>query len=64
MSVPLIKKIKTYFQTMPFFLNIDWHRLLEQEAPFVPQPDDELDTGYFEARNLQQNWNISQIIDP
>ena len=49
---------------MPFFLNIDWHRLLEQEAPFVPQPDDELDTGYFEARNLQQNWNISQIIDP
>ena len=31
------------------FKDIDWHNLLDMEAPFIPQPDDETDTTYFEG---------------
>ena len=51
-------------QSLPFFQNIkDWNNLTEIEAPFIPQPDDETDTGYFDARNAAQNWQVSQIKD-
>jgi serine/threonine-protein kinase greatwall len=51
-------------QSLPFFRNIkDWNNLTEIEAPFIPQPDDETDTGYFEARNVAQHWQVSQIKD-
>ena len=29
------------------FVETDWDTLLEMEAPFIPQPDDETDTTYF-----------------
>ena len=32
-------------------------------APFVPQPHNETDTAYFDARNHMQEWKISQIIE-
>ena len=49
-------------QSLPFFQNIkDWNNLTEIEAPFIPQPDDETDTGYFDARNAAQHWQVSQI---
>ena len=50
-------------QNFPLFHDLDWSQLLQQEAPFVPQPDDETDTCYFEARNRLQQWQISQIVD-
>ncbi len=50
-------------QQFPLFHDLDWSHLLEQEAPFVPQPDDETDTCYFEARNRLQQWQVSQIVD-
>ncbi len=50
-------------QSMSFFSEVDWTNLTEIEAPFVPQPDDELDTGYFEARNSAQHLKVSQIRD-
>ncbi|PIK50714.1 hypothetical protein BSL78_12400, partial [Apostichopus japonicus] len=31
-----------------FFAGLDWEKVLELEPPFVPSPDDELDTTYFE----------------
>ena len=34
------------------FDTIDWHNLLEMEAPFIPQPDDLTDTSYFEGQLL------------
>ena len=46
---------------MELFQNIDWTKLTEIEAPFIPQPHDDTDTGYFEARNLAQHWRVSQI---
>ena len=48
-------------KSMELFQDIDWTKLTELEAPFVPQPDDETDTGYFEARNLAQDWRVSQL---
>jgi hypothetical protein len=50
-------------QKMDLFKDLDWTNLTEQEAPFTPQPDDETDTGYFDARNEAQDWKVSQIRD-
>ena len=50
-------------QSMSLFRDVDWSTILEEEAPFIPQPDDETDTCYFEARNKLQQWNISILID-
>lgn len=50
-------------QKMELFQDLDWSNLTDMEAPFVPQPDDETDTGYFEARNVAQHWKVSQIRD-
>ncbi len=48
-------------QTMPFFSKVDWSNLSESEAPFIPQPDDETDTGYFDARNNMLQLKVSQV---
>ncbi|XP_013390456.1 serine/threonine-protein kinase greatwall-like [Lingula anatina] len=45
----------------PLFAGIDWENLLQQEPPFVPAPDDEQDTTYFEARNNLQHLQVSGI---
>ncbi|KAL0278932.1 UNVERIFIED_CONTAM: hypothetical protein PYX00_000609 [Menopon gallinae] len=44
---------------LTIFKDIDWSRLLDMEAPFVPQPDDITDTAYFQARNILQHLNVS-----
>ncbi|XP_075068102.1 serine/threonine-protein kinase greatwall [Mixophyes fleayi] len=41
------------------FLGIEWDNLHKQPMPFVPQPEDETDTTYFEARNNAQNLKVS-----
>ena len=48
-------------QEIELFKDIDWNKVTETEAPFIPQPDDDTDTGYFEARNEAQQWRVSQI---
>jgi serine/threonine-protein kinase greatwall len=37
------------------FESIDWNKLINEKAPFQPNPDNHLDTFYFEARNELQN---------
>ncbi|KAJ1969919.1 rim15, signal transduction response regulator [Dispira parvispora] len=37
----------------PFFQDTDWDHIYEQEAPFIPQPEDNQDTSYFELRNAR-----------
>ncbi|CAG8568211.1 15635_t:CDS:10, partial [Acaulospora colombiana] len=44
---PTVEEIKAH----PFFKGIDWDHIRQQEAPFIPNPEDEQDTSYFEARN-------------
>jgi len=38
---------------------VDWDNLQNQTMPFIPQPDDETDTSYFEARNNAQHLTVS-----
>ncbi|XP_048693773.2 serine/threonine-protein kinase greatwall isoform X2 [Caretta caretta] len=43
----------------PLFHGVDWDNLQNQTMPFVPQPVDETDTSYFEARNNAQHLTVS-----
>ncbi|XP_041367481.1 serine/threonine-protein kinase greatwall-like [Gigantopelta aegis] len=46
---------------LSLFCDTDWDNLLKMEAPFVPQPDDDTDTSYFEARMNMQHLVVSEI---
>ncbi|XP_051871617.1 serine/threonine-protein kinase greatwall [Pristis pectinata] len=50
-----LKELKKH----PLFHNMDWDNLQNCAMPFVPQPDDETDTTYFEARNNAQHLTVS-----
>jgi serine/threonine-protein kinase greatwall len=39
------------------FVSINWNNLINEKAPFIPNPENHLDTFYFEARNELQNDN-------
>ncbi|XP_042328347.1 serine/threonine-protein kinase greatwall-like [Sceloporus undulatus] len=43
----------------PLFHGVDWDNLHNQSMPFIPQPNDETDTTYFEARNNAQHLTVS-----
>lgn len=40
---------------MPFFQTIDWDNLQVMEPPFIPQPENATDTGYFEGKNADKS---------
>ncbi|XP_062848091.1 serine/threonine-protein kinase greatwall [Trichomycterus rosablanca] len=42
-----------------FFTGLDWDNLQNQTMPFIPDPHDETDTSYFEARNTAQQLALS-----
>ncbi|XP_039449986.2 serine/threonine-protein kinase greatwall [Culex pipiens pallens] len=46
---------------MAFFESIDWTALESAPPPFIPNPDDPQDTGYFEARNVMQHLKLSNF---
>lgn len=48
-------------QQMAFFSCIDWDNIENEETPFVPNPEDPTDTGYFEARNNLQHLKLSNF---
>jgi len=33
----------------PFFRGVDWDNIRSQEAPFIPAPNDNMDTSYFDG---------------
>lgn len=46
-------KARSDFETVKsnaLFSCIDWPNLKDTEAPFIPQPDDAMDTTYFEGK--------------
>ncbi|XP_035658622.1 serine/threonine-protein kinase greatwall-like isoform X2 [Branchiostoma floridae] len=51
----------TELQSHPLFKGLDWANLHDMAAPFVPCPDDDTDTSYFEARNNAQHLQMSDI---
>ncbi|KAI6074488.1 Serine/threonine-protein kinase greatwall [Aix galericulata] len=50
-----LKELKPH----PLFHGVDWDNLQNQTMPFIPQPNDETDTSYFEARNNAQHLTVS-----
>lgn len=50
-----LKELKSH----PLFEGLDWDNLQNQPMPFIPQPEDETDTSYFEARNNAQHIAVS-----
>ncbi|XP_005932157.1 serine/threonine-protein kinase greatwall isoform X1 [Haplochromis burtoni] len=50
-----LKELKCH----PLFHGLDWDNLQNQPMPFIPQPDDETDTSYFDARNNAQHIAVS-----
>lgn len=54
---PSSKEVKQ----MMFFKSFDWENLPNTEPPFVPQPENPTDTGYFEPRNIMQHLKLSNI---
>jgi serine/threonine-protein kinase greatwall len=55
-----------FYKKMSYFNDIDFDNIMAVEPPFIPNPNDPLDTGYFNAKNeIQQlklsNFEMSQI---
>uniref|UniRef100_A0A670YNG8 Serine/threonine-protein kinase greatwall n=1 Tax=Pseudonaja textilis TaxID=8673 RepID=A0A670YNG8_PSETE len=50
-----LKELKLH----PLLHGMDWDNLHNQTMPFIPQPNDETDTSYFEARNNAQQLTVS-----
>jgi len=48
-------------KAMELTKEVDWEHLGEQEAPFVPMPDDASDTTYFNQRNVMQGLTVSEV---
>lgn len=48
-------------KAMKFFESIDFENIINAEPPFVPNLDDPMDTGYFQARNEMQHLKLSNF---
>lgn len=46
---PISRPIGKDVQNMKFFHDIDWKNLQSATPPFIPQPENPTDTGYFEG---------------
>ena len=44
-----------------FFKDVDWDNILLLEMPFVPQPENDTDTGYFDGHNSAFNIKLSDF---
>ena len=43
------------------FKNVNWNNLLNEQTPFIPKPDHNMDTCYFETRNEIQNIKMDDF---
>ncbi|XP_042874592.1 serine/threonine-protein kinase greatwall-like isoform X2 [Penaeus japonicus] len=58
---PKVRADFEYLRSNPMYTGVNWSDLRNMEAPFVPQPDDAMDTTYFEARNNIQHLTVSNF---
>lgn len=58
---PLKRPRAEQMMEMAFFETIEWDNLEASSPPFIPNPDDPQDTGYFEARNVMQHLKLSNF---
>ncbi|KAG7203099.1 hypothetical protein KM043_010221 [Ampulex compressa] len=54
-SRPTAKEVRS----MSLYKDFPWEEPLKAVPPFIPQPDDNYDTYYFQARNIMQHLNVS-----
>lgn len=52
---PAMRPLSTDVKQMAFFQSIDWDNLQVMEPPFLPQPENAHDTGYFEGKTTGEN---------
>lgn len=52
---PRLRPAAPTVKQMPLFSGVDWDNLLSMTAPFVPQPDDSMDTVYFQGLQTVAN---------
>lgn len=45
----------------PLTRDVDWANILDQEPPFIPNPDSATDTTYFNTRNSMQGLTVSNV---
>lgn len=50
-----------HIKTTALFSNIDWTNLSSTQPPFIPQPDDAMDTTYFEGKCLTNTTFMSFV---
>lgn len=60
-SDPNVRPTAKQVMEMPVFAQIQWDKLLSTTPPFIPDPCDNMDTGYFQARNELLKFNISNF---
>ncbi|XP_067002302.1 serine/threonine-protein kinase greatwall isoform X2 [Anabrus simplex] len=48
-------------KNMEFFKSLKWDDMQSMSVPFIPQPDNNTDTTYFQARNILMHLNVSSI---
>lgn len=49
------------YKALKYFESIDFDNIQNADPPFVPNLDDPLDTGYFQARNELQHLELSNF---
>ncbi|KAF9275415.1 hypothetical protein BGZ68_010816, partial [Mortierella alpina] len=42
----------------PFFRGVDWENIRNQEAPFIPSPNDNMDTSYFDGKEKKDEGRL------
>jgi serine/threonine protein kinase len=49
-SDPSHRPSPSVLKAHPFFRGVDWENIRSQEAPFIPAPNDNTDTSYFDGK--------------
>jgi len=58
---PLMRADGAFLQKHPLTREVDWVNILDQNPPFVPNPDNATDTTYFDTRNNMQGLTVSGV---
>ncbi|XP_046608829.1 serine/threonine-protein kinase greatwall [Neodiprion virginianus] len=56
---PLTRPSAVEVRSMTLFSDFPWDKPHSATPPFIPQPDDNYDTCYFQARNILQHLTVS-----
>ncbi|KAK5827848.1 kinase-like domain-containing protein [Linnemannia elongata] len=55
---PTHRPSPTALKAHPFFQGVDWENIRNQEAPFIPSPNDNTDTSYFDGKKMQFSFSL------